>query len=183
MCFFVACFWWYSYGDVSPYVSSLYFKFGLGCWVTTCWEIAAHSVCLLSSLYFVYLWFWLFPILVLRAGFVFLLLRFLFIAFSLLLKMKRVKRYILFDVEKHTLSYNGRAEIYLWCRHIPVITYIESNPEPYRHRTCVFSIQTSRKHLSKKVPQIYTKHIIKLGGIFLESIKMVKREKMQHFSI
>ena len=42
------------------------------------------SVGLLSSLYFVYLWFWLFPILVLRAGFVFWLLQYLFIAFSLL---------------------------------------------------------------------------------------------------
>ena len=55
------------------------------CWVTIFWEKAAHSVGLLSSLCFVYLWFWLFPIWVLRAGFVFWLLQFLFIAFSLLL--------------------------------------------------------------------------------------------------
>ena len=32
-----------SFGDVSPYVCS-YFYIGLGCWVTTFWDIAAHSV-------------------------------------------------------------------------------------------------------------------------------------------
>ena len=35
-------FWCQSFGDVSPYISSYFF--GLGCWVATCWERAAHSV-------------------------------------------------------------------------------------------------------------------------------------------
>ena len=48
-------------------------------------EIASHSVGHLFSLCFVYLCFWLFPILVLRAGFVFLLLQFLFILVTFLL--------------------------------------------------------------------------------------------------
>ena len=29
-----------NFGDVSPYVCSLFFQFGLGCWVTTFWKIA-----------------------------------------------------------------------------------------------------------------------------------------------
>ena len=45
------------------------FSFGLGCWAVTFWEIAAHSLGRGYSLCFVYLWFWLFPALVLRAGF------------------------------------------------------------------------------------------------------------------
>ena len=52
---------------------------------TTFWEIAARSVNNLFSLYFVYLYIYLFPVLVLRAGFAFRLLQFLFIAFLLLL--------------------------------------------------------------------------------------------------
>ena len=39
-------------------------------WLTF-WEIAAHSVSHLFSLYLVCLWFWLFPILVLRVGLAF----------------------------------------------------------------------------------------------------------------
>ena len=62
MWFIVACFWCQNFGDVSPYVCSLYFKFGLGYWVTTFREIAVPSVAHLFSLYFVYLWFWLFSL-------------------------------------------------------------------------------------------------------------------------
>ena len=50
------------------------FKFGLGCCVTTFLEIAVHSVGDLFSFYYVCLCFWLFPILVLRAGLTFWLL-------------------------------------------------------------------------------------------------------------
>ena len=35
---------------------SYYLKFGLGCRVATCWEIAAHSVDHMFSLYFDYLY-------------------------------------------------------------------------------------------------------------------------------
>ena len=61
--------------------------------MTTFWEKAVHSVGHLFSLYFVYLWFWLFLILVLRAGFAFWLLHLLFIAFSLLFFLKPKPRY------------------------------------------------------------------------------------------
>ena len=61
-------FWCQSFGDLSPYVCSLYFYFSFGCSVATFWEIAAHSVGHLYLLYFVYLCFYLFPILVLRAS-------------------------------------------------------------------------------------------------------------------
>ena len=37
--YFCVCF-----GDVSPYVCTYYFQFGLGCGVATFWERAAHSV-------------------------------------------------------------------------------------------------------------------------------------------
>ena len=50
LCFSVACFWCQRFGDVSPYVFIL-FKFGLG----LVWEIAAHSVDHMFSLYFYYL--------------------------------------------------------------------------------------------------------------------------------
>ena len=81
----LCCLRWQSCGAVSPYVCSLYFYFGFGCWVTTFWEIAAHSVSHLFLLYFVYLYSSYFPLCVLRAGFAFWLHQFLFIAFSLLI--------------------------------------------------------------------------------------------------
>ena len=52
------------------------------------WEIAAHSVGNLFSLYFVYLRFWLLPILVLRARFAIWFIQFLFIVFSLLFESR-----------------------------------------------------------------------------------------------
>ena len=48
------------------------------------WEIDAHSVEHMFSLYFDYLYFKLFPVLVLRAGFRFWLLQFLILAYFLL---------------------------------------------------------------------------------------------------
>ena len=39
-------------------------------WLANFWETAAHSVDHMFSWYFDYLLFWLFPVLVLRAGFV-----------------------------------------------------------------------------------------------------------------
>ena len=50
-----------SFGDVSPYVCSLYFLFGLGCWVATFLGIAAHSVSHLFLMYFVCCDFGYFP--------------------------------------------------------------------------------------------------------------------------
>ena len=46
-----------SFGDVSPYVCSLYFVFGLGFSVATFWEIAARSGGHMFPLSFVYLSF------------------------------------------------------------------------------------------------------------------------------
>ena len=54
MWYSVACVWCQSFGNVSPYVCYYTFLFDLGCWVTTFWEIAAHSVGHFFSLYFVY---------------------------------------------------------------------------------------------------------------------------------
>ena len=50
-----------SFDGVSPYFCTDYFQFGLGCWVATFWERAAHSVDHMFSLYFDYLrvGFWL----------------------------------------------------------------------------------------------------------------------------
>ena len=59
--------WCQNFGDVSPYVCSHY-TFSSVLFVGTFWEIAAHSVGHLYVLYFVYLFFYLFPILVLRAS-------------------------------------------------------------------------------------------------------------------
>ena len=56
--------------------------------MATFWEIAARLAGHVFSLSFVYLYFYLFPILVIRAGLRFLLLQFLFIAFLLLLTDK-----------------------------------------------------------------------------------------------
>ena len=53
------------------------------------WEIAAHSVDHILSLYFDFLWVRLFPVLVLGAGFWFWLLRFLIFAYFLLLRQCR----------------------------------------------------------------------------------------------
>ena len=50
-------FWCQSFGDVSPYVCSLYFEFGLGCRAATFWEIVARLVGHLFPLSFVYLYF------------------------------------------------------------------------------------------------------------------------------
>ena len=49
----VSCFDVKSFGVVSLYVCSLYFKFSLGCCVATFWEIADRSVSNSFSLYFV----------------------------------------------------------------------------------------------------------------------------------
>ena len=66
--------------------------------MATFWEIAARSVGHLFSLSFVYLYNNLLPVLVLRAGFGFWLLQFLFIAFLLLFEITFYLSY------KHTNS-------------------------------------------------------------------------------
>ena len=58
-------FWCQSFSDVSPYMCSYYFSsVSVAEWPPFC----AHSVDHMFSLYFDYLLYWLFRVLVLRAG-------------------------------------------------------------------------------------------------------------------